>query len=161
MRLRAHWGLSSGQTIGAARTAVRSACYLPERPVANRLRRLYPLDTRFPTFPPAPPSGSLRINGVGVCDCGRTKGLPSSQTIIMPRNTLRSPECHRLIVPQKTLNPKRKRPACCSNKPVVCDKSLYPLARFQTEGTKAIIMGKISSLPSSMFRERRSLEKSL
>ena len=54
MRLRAHWGLSSGQTIGAARTAVRSACCLPELRVANRLRRLYPLDTCFPTFPPAP-----------------------------------------------------------------------------------------------------------
>ena len=49
-------GLSSGQTIGAARTAVRSACCLPELRVANRLRRLYPLDTRFPSFPPAPPS---------------------------------------------------------------------------------------------------------
>ena len=47
-------GLSSGQTIGAARTAVRPACCLPELRVANRLRRLYPLDTRFPTFPPSP-----------------------------------------------------------------------------------------------------------
>ena len=47
-------GLSSGQTIGAVRTAVRSACCLPELRVANRLRRLYPLDTRFPSFPPAP-----------------------------------------------------------------------------------------------------------
>ena len=37
-------GLSSGQTIGAVRTAVRSACCLPELRVANRLRRLYPLD---------------------------------------------------------------------------------------------------------------------
>ena len=44
-------GLSSGQTIGAVRTAVRSACCLPELRVANRLRRLYPLDTRFPSFP--------------------------------------------------------------------------------------------------------------
>ena len=32
-------GLSSGQTIGAVRTAVRSACCLPELRVANRLRR--------------------------------------------------------------------------------------------------------------------------
>ena len=56
MRLRAHWWLSSGQTIGAARTAVRSACCLPERPGANRLWRLYPLDTRFPPFPPCTPS---------------------------------------------------------------------------------------------------------
>ena len=80
MRLRAHWGLSSGQTIGAARTAVRSACCLPELRVANRLRRLCPLGDGelfkfylkssvcqrqtglpkgnppcvFPTFPPAP-----------------------------------------------------------------------------------------------------------
>ena len=44
-------GLSSGQTIGAVRTAVRSACCLPEVRVANRLRRLYPLETRFPSFP--------------------------------------------------------------------------------------------------------------
>ena len=50
-------GLSSGQTIGAVRTAVRSACCLPELRVANRLRRLYPLDTRFPSFP----FGNLRI----------------------------------------------------------------------------------------------------
>ena len=57
LRLRAHWGLSSGQTIGAARTVVRSACCLPELRVANRLRRLYPLDTRFPSFPPAPLRG--------------------------------------------------------------------------------------------------------
>ena len=73
-------GLSSGQTIGAVRTAVRSACCLPELRVANRLRRLYPLDDGelfkfnlkssvcqrqtglpkgnppcvFPSFPPAP-----------------------------------------------------------------------------------------------------------
>ena len=47
-------GLSSGQTIGAVRTAVRSACCLPELRVANRPRRLCPLGTRFPTFPPAP-----------------------------------------------------------------------------------------------------------
>ena len=53
-------GLSSGQTIGAVRTAVRSACCLPELRVANRLRRLYPLDTRFPSFPPAP------LRGIGV-----------------------------------------------------------------------------------------------
>ena len=88
MRLRAHWGLSSGQTIGAARTAVRSACCLPELRVANRLRRLYPLDDGelfkfnlkssvcqrqtglpkgnppcvFPTFPPAPLRIAIRSN---------------------------------------------------------------------------------------------------
>ena len=50
--------LSSGQTIGAVRTAVRSACCLPELRVANRLRRLYPLDTRFPSFP----FGNLRAS---------------------------------------------------------------------------------------------------
>ena len=54
-------GLSSGQTIGAVRTAVRSACCLPELRVANRLRRLYPLDTRFPSFP----FGNLRAPKVG------------------------------------------------------------------------------------------------
>ena len=54
-------GLSSGQTIGAGRTAVRSDCCLPELRVANRLRRLYPLDTRFPSFP----FGSLRPPKVG------------------------------------------------------------------------------------------------
>ena len=73
-------GLSSGQTIGAARTDVRSACCLRELRGANRLRRLYPLDDGelfkinlkssvcqrqtglpkgnppcvFPSFPPAP-----------------------------------------------------------------------------------------------------------
>ena len=72
--MQAGW-LSSGQTIDAARTAVRSACCLPELRVANRLRRLYPLDTRFPLFPPAPPSGSRRTNA-GVCACGRTGGFP-------------------------------------------------------------------------------------
>ena len=51
-------GVSSGQTIGAVRTAVRSACCLPELRVANRLRRLYPLDTRFPSFP----FGNLRAS---------------------------------------------------------------------------------------------------
>ena len=64
MRLQAHWGLSSGQTIGAVRTAVRSACCLPELRGANRIQRLCPLGTRFPTFPPAPPSGSRHTNGI-------------------------------------------------------------------------------------------------
>ena len=54
-------GLSSGQTIGAVRTAVRSACCLPELRVANRLRRLYPPDTRFPSFP----FGNLRAPKAG------------------------------------------------------------------------------------------------
>ena len=66
-------GLSSGQTIGAVRTAVRSACCLPERPVANRLRRLYPLDTRFPSFP----FGSLRgPESWGVYPHGETSPPP-------------------------------------------------------------------------------------
>ena len=77
-------GLSSGQTIGAARTAVRSACCLPELRVANRLRRLCPLGTRFPLFPPAPPSGSRRIHVARVCACGRTKGLSSGQPPARP-----------------------------------------------------------------------------
>ena len=55
-------GLSSGQTIGAARTAVRSACCLPELRVANRLRRLCPLGTRFPTFPLHPLRIATRSN---------------------------------------------------------------------------------------------------
>ena len=55
-------GLSSGQTIGAVRTAVRPACCLPELRVANRLRRLYPLDTRFPSFPPAPLRIASEVN---------------------------------------------------------------------------------------------------
>ena len=58
LRLRAPKRLSSGQTIGAARTAVRSACCLPELRGANRLRRLCPLGTRFPLFP----FGSLRAS---------------------------------------------------------------------------------------------------
>ena len=79
-------GLSSGQTLGAVRTAVRSACCLPELRGANRLRRLCPLGDGelfkfnlkssvcqrqtglpkgnppcvFPSFPPAP------LRGVGV-----------------------------------------------------------------------------------------------
>ena len=63
-------GLSSGQTIGAVRTAVRSACCLPELRVANRLRRLYPLDTRFPSVP----FGNLRAPKVGK----KPKGLSPS-----------------------------------------------------------------------------------
>ena len=58
-------GLSSGQTIGAARTAVRSACCLPERPVANRLRRLYPLD-----------DGELFKFNLKSSVCQRQTGLP-------------------------------------------------------------------------------------
>ena len=65
LRLRAHWGLSSGQTIGAARTAVRSACCLPELRVANRLRRLYPLD-----------DGELFKFNLKSSVCQRQTGLP-------------------------------------------------------------------------------------
>ena len=39
-----------------------SACCLPELRVANRLRRLYPLDTRFPPFPPRPLRIATRSN---------------------------------------------------------------------------------------------------
>ena len=106
-------GLSSGQTIGAVRTAVRPACCLPELRGANRLRRLYPLDTRFPPFPPAPLRIATRSNraphraaspssapesarqappGAGVCACGRTKGLSSGQTIGAVRTAVR-PAC--------------------------------------------------------------------
>ena len=58
-------GLSSGQTIGAARTAVRSACCLPELRVANRLRRLYPLD-----------DGELFKFNLKSSVCQRQTGLP-------------------------------------------------------------------------------------
>ena len=58
-------GLSSGQTIGAARTAVRPACCLPELRVANRLRRLYPLD-----------DGELFKFNLKSSVCQRQTGLP-------------------------------------------------------------------------------------
>ena len=58
-------GLSSGQTISAARTAVRSACCLPELRVANRLRRLCPPGPRFPSFPPAPLRAALGEKNTG------------------------------------------------------------------------------------------------
>ena len=111
-------GLSSGQTIGAVRTAVRPACCLPELRVANRLRRLYPLDTRFPSFPPAPlriasevnehpmkvtspsltPESARQVPAKGIrvgrgCACGRTKGLSSGQTIGAARTAVRSACC--------------------------------------------------------------------
>ncbi len=65
MRQRARWGLSSGQTIGAARTAVRPACCLPELRGANRLRRLYPLD-----------DGELFKFNLKSSVCQRQTGLP-------------------------------------------------------------------------------------
>ena len=58
-------GLSSGQTIGAARTDVRSACCLPELRGANRLRRLYPLD-----------DGELFKFNLKSSVCQRQTGLP-------------------------------------------------------------------------------------
>ncbi len=58
-------GLSSGQTIDAARTAVHSACCLPELRVANRLRRLYPLD-----------AGELFKFNLKRSVCQRQTGLP-------------------------------------------------------------------------------------
>ena len=74
-------GLSSGQTIGAARTAVRSACCLPERPVANRLRRLYPLD-----------DGELFKFYLKSSVCQRQTGLPKG-----------NPPCAFPTVPAKVL----------------------------------------------------------
>ena len=76
LRLRAHWGLSSGQTIDAARTAVRSACCLPELRVANRLRRLCPPGTRFPSFPPFPFGPGWRENPGACLLAEKTKGFP-------------------------------------------------------------------------------------
>ena len=58
-------GLSSGQTIGAVRTAVRSACCLPELRVANRLRRLCPLG-----------DGELFKFNLKSSVCQRQTGLP-------------------------------------------------------------------------------------
>ena len=95
-------GLSSGQTIGASRTAVRPACCLPELRVANRLRRLCPLGTRFPTFPPAPLRIAIRSNraprraashlprtGVGAsCPCRGQKPAPPCATPLFHRPSL-------------------------------------------------------------------------
>ena len=109
LSMQAGW-LSSGQTIGAVRTAVRSACCLPELRVANRLRRLCPLGTRFPSFPPCTPFGphsarkpqgkqsGKNMRGfprgkqsarqapprAGDCACGRTKRFPQSKTSARP-----------------------------------------------------------------------------
>ncbi len=125
MRLRAHWGLSSGQTIGAVRTAVRPACCLPELRVANRLRRLCPLGTRFPTFPPVPfgsppetierpiglqallPRRSRRVKprqGQGVRACGRTGGFPLAPSPL--RSPLEAIECP---IGLQALLPRRSR----------------------------------------------------
>ena len=74
-------GLSSGQTIGAVRTAVRPACCLPELRGANRLRRLCPLGTRFPTFPPAPLREVGVSRGHGYVPSNTPKGFPPGQII--------------------------------------------------------------------------------
>ena len=74
-------GLSSGQTIGAVRTAVRSACCLPELRVANRLRRLYPLD-----------DGELFKFNLKSSVCQRQTGLPKG-----------NPPCAFPTVPAKVL----------------------------------------------------------
>ena len=89
-------GLSSGQTIGAVRTAVRSACCLPELRVANRLRRLYPLDTRFPSFP----FGNLRPRRLAKFSHGAAS--PATRVAVgasSPRRELFTAKlafCHRL-----------------------------------------------------------------
>ena len=74
-------GLSSGQTIGAVRTAVRPACCLPELRGANRLRRLCPLGTRFPTSPPAPLREVGVSRGHGYVPSNTPKGFPPGQII--------------------------------------------------------------------------------
>ena len=88
--------LSSGQTIGAVRTAVRSACCLPELRVANRLRRLYPLDTRFPSFP----FGNLRApklarnpGNCNHCSCKKFSLLEANKMTFLGANHQRSPHC--------------------------------------------------------------------
>ena len=83
-------GLSSGQTIGAVRTAVRSACCLPELRVANRLRRLYPLDTRFPSFPPCTPFGESAYQWC------RGLRLRAHQRAFLGANNRRGPHCRAL-----------------------------------------------------------------
>ena len=89
-------GLSSGQTIGAVRTAVRSACCLPELRVANRLRRLYPLDTRFPSFP----FGNLRPRRLAKFSHGAAS--PATRVAVGASSPRREPFyskagfCHRL-----------------------------------------------------------------
>ena len=83
-------GLSSGQTIGAARTAVRPACCLPELRVANRLRRLYPLDTRFPSFPPCTPFGESAYQWC------RGLRLRAHQRAFLGANNRRGPHCRAL-----------------------------------------------------------------
>ena len=89
-------GLSSGQTIGAVRTAVRSACCLPERRVANRLRRLYPLDTRFPSFP----YGNLRPRRLAKFSHGAASAATrAAVSASSPRRELFTAKlafCHRL-----------------------------------------------------------------
>ena len=81
-------GLSSGQTIGAVRTAVRSACCLPERPIANRLRRLYPLD-----------DGELFKFNLKSSVCQRQTGLPKGNPPCVfpsfPFGNLRAPKLAR------------------------------------------------------------------
>ena len=78
-------GLSSGQTIGAVRTAVRSACCLPELRVANRLRRLYPLD-----------DGELFKFNLKSSVCQRQTGLPKGNPPCVfpsfPFGSLRAPK---------------------------------------------------------------------
>ena len=78
-------GLSSGQTIGAVRTAVRSACCLPELRVANRLRRLYPLD-----------DGELFKFNLKSSVCQRQTGLPKGNPPCVfpsfPFGNLRAPK---------------------------------------------------------------------
>ena len=77
-------GLSSGQTIGAVRTAVRSACCLPELRVANRLRRLCPLG-----------DGELFKFNLKSSVCQRQTGLPKGNPPCVfpsfPFGNLRSP----------------------------------------------------------------------
>ena len=96
--MQAGW-LSSGQTIGAARTAVRSACCLPELRVANRLRRLCPPGTRFPSFP----LHSLRTV-VGVHIMGQDLRLRAHQSAFLRPTHLRGPHCreYRQRFPQTT-----------------------------------------------------------
>ena len=97
-------GLSSGQTIGAVRTAVRSACCLPELRVANRLRRLYPLD-----------DGELFKFNLKSSVCQRQTGLPKGNPPCVfpsfPFGNLLAPKVARKPMGRQPRRPHRSRRA--------------------------------------------------
>ena len=139
LRLRAHWGLSSGQTIGAVRTAVRPACCLPELRVAHRRRRVYPLDDGelfkfnlkssvcqrqtglpkgnppcvFPSFPPCTPFGSP--SEAIERPIGLQALFPRRGRRVRPRQGLCLPPC-----------PLPISPSFCYTNPILSHRIPYP-----------------------------------